>query len=203
MNTDAFLSSITEHLDTLSNADIRVRAVGVLAEIKHARRFILNPNVHFSPELEDEIGAEIEAGIVAVKDFETLLRRVRGTDFAEPPTSVANPSVGLMLQAAAGHLGAGRNAAAQETLASAFQRHMDQLFRDTHEMVPYGENTNSEYLLNWAGRRLYRASISKLRRARPYLLGTVPDKTFDPAAFSSALRLLTHLRLLFLLGNRV
>ncbi len=201
LNTEAFLSSITRHLGDLGSPDDRVWASGVIAEIKHARRFILNPTVHFSPELEDEISAEIDSGIAAVEDFEVLLRCVARDDFARP-TVVTIPTVGLLLQTATEHLEAGRNAAAREALASAFQQHMDQLFRDAHELVPYGEKTDSEHLLNWAGRRLYRKSIWKLRRARPYLLGDVSDKKFDLTAFRSALQLLVHLRLLFLLSKR-
>jgi len=186
LNTEAFLSSITRHLDTLGSPVDHVWAIGVIAEIKHARRFILNPTVHFSPELEDEISAEIDSGIAAVEDFEVLLRCVARKDFAKPTAVVPIPAVGLLLQAAAEHLEAGRNAAAREALASAFQRHMDELFRDTHERVPYGDKIDSEYLLNWAGRRLYKKSLSKLRRARPYLLGIVSDNKFDLIAFRSA-----------------
>jgi len=203
LNTNSFLSSIKQHLETLAEQQNRVEASGVLAEIKHARRFILNPNAHFDPELEDEINAEVEAGIRAVEDFEVLLRRLQTSDFAKSSTAGTSLSVGMLLQSAVTHLDSGRNAAAQDALASAFEQHIVQLFRERKEEIPYGAKTTRAFLLNWACRRLYKKSASKLYDARTYLVGDPSGQTFDAVEFRSALQLLVRLQLLRLLDRRL
>jgi hypothetical protein len=201
LKTDAFLSSIEAQLKTLKDPGNHAWAFEVLDEIKHARRFILNPNAHYNPELEDEISAEIDAGIVAVEDFEILLRCVKKTDFGTKPAEPPTPSVGLMLEIAAERVESGRNTAALEALAFGFELHVGQLFREMKVTVPYGEIIDREYLFNRAGREFYKASLPKLQPARAYLLGTVPAHAFDSTAFRFALRLLAHLQLLRLIGH--
>ena len=73
LDTEDFLRAISEHLRELADPVTSLEAVGVLAEIRHARRFVLNPNAHYDPELEDEIGAEVGATIQAVEDFEDFV----------------------------------------------------------------------------------------------------------------------------------
>jgi AraC-like DNA-binding protein len=204
LDTDSFLRSITRHLDTLRNPRDREWAHGVRQEVWNARRFVLNPNAHYNPELEDEIGAEIADGIRAVEEFEVLLRCVRKSDFAGPDEETEQASVGEMLQTAIEHLGATRHAAAVDTLGRAFHQHLDELFRVREETVPYGMKITRKFLFDWAGRRRLFAGLTwtRLRHSESYLLGTVKPQEMLPAAFESAVRLFLRLRIDFLIKRR-
>jgi len=204
LDTDAFLRSITGQLDMLRDAKDREWGRAILQEIKHARRFVLNPHAHYDPDLEDEINAEIADGIRAVEDFELLLRCVRKEDFIEPNEEPERAKVGEMLHAALEHLEANRDTAAVDALSRAFEQHLDEFLRLREEMIPYGIKVNRMFLFTWAGRcRLFpRLTWTLLRRAEPYLLGTVPLEHFDSAVFASAARLFLRLRVDFLLRRR-
>jgi hypothetical protein len=204
LDTDAFLCTITRQLGMLRDAKDREWGRAILQEIKHARRFVLNPHAHYDPDLEDEISAEIADGIRAVEDFELLLRCVRKEDFIGPNEEPARARVGEMLHAALEHLGIKRHTAALDALSRAFEQHLDEFFQLREEMIPYGIKVNRMFLFTWAGHRhlFPRLTWTLLRRADLYLLGTVSLKHFDSAAFASAAHLFLRLRVDFLLRRR-
>jgi hypothetical protein len=205
LDTNDFLSSIENQLLAIRSPQDREYARAAIKEIKHARHFILNPHSHHNPELEEEISAEIANGIRAVDDFDFLLHYLEKTDFAEPGETLEQVTVGELLAAALLHLSAGRKAAALDTLARAFEQHLDQWFRLRHEMVSYGQKQTTTRLFANAGeRKLFSKNTwLRLKHAKPYLLGDVNVKKLEPAAFESAVRLLLALRIQFLLGMKV
>jgi hypothetical protein len=106
-----------------------------------------------------------------------------------------------MLKASLEHLAANRRAAALDTISRAFDQHLDELFRLREEMVPYGITMNARQRFAWAGRRRLFPGLTwvLLRHAGPYLLSSLSVDQIDTVAFTSAVRLLLRLRLLFLL----
>lgn len=137
LDTDAFLCSITRHLEMLRNPEDYQFARGVVQEIKHARKFVLNPNAHHNSELEDEISAEIADGIRAVEDFELLLKCVQKTDFNDPIKKPECACVVEMLCGALEHAAANRRSAALDALACAFERHLREWFHWRKTNIPF------------------------------------------------------------------
>lgn len=201
LDTEVFLRSIAAHLHRLRTSADREWAVAVLSEIRHARRFVLNPNAHYDSELEDEISAEISTAIRAVGDFATLLRSVERSDFADG--AAEELSVGTLVVASLELFEGGRLAAALDGLRRAFERYLDEMFRSREELIPYGIEVSPRFLFELAGRRGFFDQLTwrLLRHADPYLLTGVAPKQVDPTAFRVAARLLLRLRMLFLLAK--
>jgi energy-coupling factor transporter ATP-binding protein EcfA2 len=204
LDTDAFLRSITRHLETIRDGKDREWALGILQEIRHARRFVLNPNAHYDPEIEDEVSAEIDNGIRAVEDFELLLRCLHKHDFGKPNEEQKSVSVGELICSALEHLGSERRTTALDGLNRAFEQHLDELFRSRKEVVPYGQKVSLEFLFTESGSRgLFRGTTWKqLKHADRYLLGRILPEHLDPSAYEKAARLLLRLRIFFLLSKR-
>ena len=201
LDTEAFLRSIATRLQTLRTSADREWAVAVLSEIRHARRFVLNPNAHYDSELEDEISAEISGAIRAVEDFTTLLRSIERADFGDD--AAEESSVGALVVASLELFEGGRLAAALDVLRRAFELYLDEMFRSRKELIPYGIEVSPRFLFELAGRRGFFDQLTWrfLRHADPYLLAGVAPKHVDPTAFRVAARLLLRLRVLFLLAK--
>lgn len=203
LDTDAFLRSIQHHLESLRNGKDREWARGILQEIRHARRFVLNPNAHYYPELEEEISAEIGGAVRTVEEFDLLLRCVQTTDFAETAEELKRATVSEMVHAAIENLALGNREAALDALGRAFEQHLDEWFRLRNELVPYGEKTTRKFLFDWAGRQHLFSDLTwrRLKHAKPFFLSEISGRAVQQQPFEFAVRLLLELRMLFLLGK--
>jgi hypothetical protein len=203
LDTNDFLESIEKQLSLLRDRQDREFARGVLQELKHARRFVLNPHSHYNPEQEDEIAAEIANGIKAVEDFDFLLRCVTRNDFTGPEEQLEEPQVSELISHSLERLGAGFYSAALDALARAFALHLDEWFRLRGEHVPYGVSFTPARLLALAGQKHMVSSRTwlLLKHSKDYLLGEVHPKQFNRMDFERATRLFLKLRLLFILGK--
>lgn len=202
-DTEMFLRSISERLSSFRRSTDREWALAVLSEIRHARRFVLNPNAHYDSDLEDEIAAEIAAAIRAVDDFVTLLHSVNRADFAEQ-TPNDGASVGTLIGNSLELLADEQRAAALDALRRGFGRYLDVLFRSRKELVPYGTDATPRALLLLAGgRHLFdRLTWRLIRHAEPYLVDGIVPKQLDPTAFAVAARLVLRLHVPVLLTKR-
>jgi hypothetical protein len=198
LDTNDFLTAIEKHVSTLRNRADNLFAGGVIQEVKHARRFILNPHSHYNPELEDEIAAEIAAGIRAVEDFDLLLRCVTWADFIQPGEHLEKARVGDLISASLDQLAGGRKSAALKSLARAYELHLDAWFSMRGELVPYGASHTPTRLFAMLGQRKYYTKTTwlRLKHSKEYLLGEVHVKKFEQAAFESAVQLILKLHTL-------
>lgn len=205
LDTNAFLSSISSHLEKIRDGSDREWARGILQEIRHARRFVLNPHSHYDPEIEDEISAEIAQGIRAVEDFEVLLRCLRRNDYQTEDDELNQISSNELLCNAIDHYKGNRKCAAIHALSGSFEQHLDQLLRFHEAMVPYGYKINRYFLFKWVGKLKFFKPLTwkRLRHAQPYLLGTILPRYFDQSDFEAAVRLLLRIRLAFLLQEKI
>lgn len=201
LDTNDFLNKISKHLENMRNKQDREFALGVLQEIRHTRRFVLNPSSHFDPDISDVISAEIADGIRAVEDFEFLLRSLSKKDFLNSNETREKSKVGEIIIAALDHHVANRSTAALDAMNRAFEQHLDEFFRLREELVPYGTKISLDFLFTLSGRRKLFAGLTwkRLRHAQAYLVGTMSPEHLTIRDFESAARLFLHLRLNFIL----
>lgn len=204
LNTNDFLSVIENQLLNLRYPADREFAQAVVREAKHARHFVLNPNSHYSPDSEDEIAAEIAAGVRAVDDLDLILRCVTRNDFLAAGEKPQTVPVGDLVAGSITQMNAGQQSAALESLARAFEQHLDEWFRARDELVPHGSSPKPVRLLAFAGDRdLFSPETwLRIKRVKNYWLGSVHRRELEPTAFEAAVRLLLRLRLNFLLKKR-
>ncbi len=201
LDTQSFLKSISAHLATLHDGIDREWANSVLQEIKHARRFVLNPHVHHEPIAEEEISAEISAGIQAVEDFDVLVRCVTESDFSNAATKRENAGIASLISLSLREASAGRLPAAGELFGNAFERYLDKVLRVKKARIRYGAHGTRRDLFAALMETdvLSERGRYQLKHLRAYFLGEVAPKVFKVAEFEAAcLTLLKlHLQLLF------
>jgi hypothetical protein len=197
LTTDNFLTPIENKLQHLKDVRRLARVNSLAAELKLARRLVLNTYAHSSPLTDDEIAAEVGHAIRVVRQFREFLGRLERSDFDEDinrtellitdQLAVANE------MAVAGNIQAALLAV--EVAAHALVRRRCELKRVKLE---YRRHYPHSMLFGHAFPRTDLAPRGEavLRMVGPYLLGTVNREHFDATRFAAAVRFIGQIDLL-------
>jgi energy-coupling factor transporter ATP-binding protein EcfA2 len=197
LNTEHFLQPIEQRFDHLTDPAKELEGKGLLAELRFARRTVLNAFAHADEISEDEIAGEIEHGISVVRQFQDFMEQLQREDFDETVTQ-GTLSIPELLTLATKMANAGNAGAA-----------LDMLEKAAHALVQQRcelKRAKLEFRRHYPHSLLFGAAFPKtdlspraealLRMVGPYLLGCVDRDHFDPARFAAALRFVAQVDLL-------
>ncbi len=197
LNTEHFLQPIEQRFEHLTDPVKKLEGTGLLAELRFARRTVLNAFAHADEISEDEIAGEIEHGISVVRQFQDFMGQLQPEDFDENVTQ-AIPSIPSLLTLASKMADAGNARAALDMLEQAACL----LVRQRCEL----KRVKLEFRRHYPHSLLFGAAFPRtdlsprgealLRMTGQYLLGGVDRAHFDPVRFSAAVRFVAQIDLL-------
>lgn len=175
----------------------RRSALKLVTRLREAQAFVLNQNSHFDVEEEDTLSAEVKAGIEVVRDLNEFLAKQpwKRANFKDgksfSPTERLSIALAESRRLAAVH----EPAAAMKKLVEAHELAWEAYGAQAKVCLPIGELLSAKIVWDaaLAQTKLDAAFDVQLKAARPYLFGSVEDKSFDATKFEVAAKLLEKL----------
>jgi hypothetical protein len=178
-----------------------------LAELRFARKTVLNAFAHADEISEDEIAGEVEHAIAGVRHFEDFLVPLRKADFAKS-VSEAKPSVAQLLMQARQHATDGNRVAAAYSMKQATELFVAECAESIGLKIPFKRSPSFGELF----RAVFPADAMDanekrtFRRLIPYFFSSYEPDDFDPGLFEETIRLIFHTgygKLLAVLKQRI
>ena len=200
LTTDSFLTPIENKLQHLKDLRRMARANSLAAELRLARRLVLNTYAHSSPMTDDEIAGEVGHAIRVVRQFRQFLARLDRDDFDESVNTTDLP-IPDQLTVATEMAGDGNIQAALMAVENAAQALIRQRCELKRVKLEFRRHYPHSMLFGVAFPRtdLSPRGEAVLRMVEPYLLGSVTRDHFDTTRFAATMRFIAQINLLDLL----
>jgi len=191
LTTDDFLQPIEKRFDHLSDPLKKVESKGLLAELRFARRTVLNAFAHADEISEDEIAGEVEHAIATVRRFESFLTPLRKADFAKA-VSDAKPTVLQLLMLARQHATNGDRAAAAHSMRQATELFVAEYAESIGITIPFKRSPSFGELFRavFPEDAMDATEKQAFRLLIPYFFGSYAPNAFDETLFNESVRLI-------------
>ena len=163
----------------------RVEAELLLWEVKLARRFVLNAFAHRNESTEDELSGEVGEAIQTVKRLEIFLLGVKRSDFVYTGRE-ERASVGQIVLLARRLAIEGRKESALGALLSASEKFVREYLTLKSILFRADDRIGQLWGQAFPKDSLGEKENARLRMIKPYFLGHVTPKEYDPMRFEKA-----------------